>query len=256
MSFLDASWSVAKTCQGITDFARNVSFNKRSYRDGSNYTPPNGVHKTDVSTVDIVAENGLDWIKVCQLSEGSLLREIFKSGWTEDSDDAISDDEQLDQELGLLKTMRCIVQASRRERVRCRHPAVRLVLLNISRNTQEQAVAQCLKSIRALGVIVQTAEDFPSSPLNLTQEVLDRMTADQFHTFTSQLNIDPSLLIAFASDISNRELAPQDWHCDNMSDQIKLEMGLKVSDLLPVSRTPANHDSKRSQTANISLLAY
>jgi hypothetical protein len=111
------------------------------------------------------------------------------------------------------------------------HPTVRLVLLNISRDAQ-RPVIELLNKIRSLGVIVQTAEDFPSSPLPFSQDVLDRMTAEQFHAFTPQLNIDPSVLIALANDNTNRELVPESWHSDNISDQMKSKVGLKVSDSL------------------------
>jgi hypothetical protein len=119
---LETMWSIAKKCQGITIFDKEVSLNKRCYKDNPFYTS-NGQHKIDVSRIDIVAEHESKWIKVSNFTEDRILRDIYKSDWSGQSDHESygDDDEDFDLIIPLFKTATNLVKASRRERVQLTH---------------------------------------------------------------------------------------------------------------------------------------
>jgi hypothetical protein len=86
-----------------------------------------------------------------------------------------------------------------------------------------------------LGVIVQTVEDLPeaSPPVDA---VLQQLAADRFESFSEVLNIDCTVLLAFASDLSHGRVEPEDWHNKAISRQIEMESN---DQLLPNSLFPA-----------------
>lgn len=169
--------------------------NRKHHVKHSNLTPPNGNGiKEDETYVDIIAQNGLDWVKLSRVTEDRLLREIFKSGWADRKEDEISDDEDHKDKIDLLRIMTRIAQASSRTRVRCRHPSVRLVLPNIGMDAS-QPVIDLFDEIRSLGILIQTKEDLPTTAVPMSKQILDRMTADRFSRFTSVLNLDTTVII-------------------------------------------------------------
>lgn len=119
--------------------------------------------------------------------------------------------------------------------VRYQHPNVRLVLPNIKAHPDAKVVANVLRQIRNLGVIVQTAEDMPLE-FPPVAEVLTRLDADPFGSFSGTLNVDCSILLAFASDVSHGRVEAKDWHNKIISRQIKME---NEDQVLPNSMWPA-----------------
>jgi hypothetical protein len=96
-------------------------------------------------------------------------------------------------------------------------------------------VANFLRQIRNLGVNVQTAEDMPSTFPSVT-EVLSRLDTDPFEAFSGTLNVDCSILLAFASDVSHGRVEPEHWHNKIISRQIEME---SEDNVLPSSIWPA-----------------
>ena len=130
-------------------------------------------HRNQSAVVDIVAQDGLEWIKVSSATEKRIIWDMAKAGvcieasvsssavsqlqstkggeynanfiqWvglssdeSEDASDAPTDDEYEPQ--GLVKQIEALVKASQATRVRYRHPKIRLVLPRINRN--------CLKEV-------------------------------------------------------------------------------------------------------------
>ena len=92
-----------------------------------------------------------------------------------------------------------------------------------------------LQKIKDLGVILETAEDIPEIPVPLS-EARWRMIPDPFDGFSSTLNVDTTLLLAFTSDLSYDSVEPEHWHNRMISYQIKME---KEAPLLPSFLWPA-----------------
>ena len=82
---------------------------------------------------------------------------------------------------------------------------------------------------------MQTAEDVPKVSPQVSV-VLKQLTADRFESFSEVLNIDCTILLAFASDLSHGRVEPEDWHNKAISRQIEMENN---EQLLPSSLLPA-----------------
>jgi len=186
--------------------------------------------------VDIVSKGGLEWTKVSSITEKRIIWDLAKSGWVAESSGEESDvpDENADPE-GLLKQVEALVKASRASRVRYQYPGIRLVLPKIKAKPDAKEVAHVLQQIRNLGVTIQTAEELPSE-IPAVAEVLDRLAADPFEFFSKTLNVDCTILLAFASDLSHGRVQPADWHHKAISRQIEME---REDHLLPNSLWPA-----------------
>jgi hypothetical protein len=199
-------------------------------------------NRSHQAMVDIIAQNGLEWIKVSSTTEKRIIWDLAKAGYAgASSDENYSDsesDDELDDAIGLLKQVKALVKASRAARIRYRHPSIRLVLPRISKNGPKQVQA-VLQQIKALGVTVQTAEDIPSSqPI---AEVSHQLATDRYASFSETINLDCTILLAFVSDLSHGRVEPQDWHNMDIARQIKLEA---EDQLLPSILWPACSDRK------------
>lgn len=190
--------------------------------------------------VDIVAQNGLEWVKVSSTTEKRIIWDLAKAGYAGSSSDEeySEEDDELDDPVGLLNQVKSLVKAAGTARIRYQHPSVRLVLPRIGADIPKQ-VRQVLDQIRALGVTVQTAEDMPKS--QPVAEVFPLLAADRFTSFSETINLDCTILLAFVSDLSHGRVEPQDWHNKDIARQIRLEV---EDQLLPSSLWPACSDRK------------
>ena len=112
---------------------------------------------------------------------------------------------------------------------------LRLVLPRIRMQQCHNEVLKILQKIKDLDVIVETAEDVQIAPITVA-EVSDRMLPDPFDGFSDTLNVDTTLLLAFASDLSYDSVESKDWHHRMIFHQIKME---KQDHLLPSVLWPA-----------------
>lgn len=133
-----------------------------------------------------------------------------------------------------MKQVENLVKAAKATRVRYRHPQVRLVLPRISHTPKAKEVGMVLQKIRNMGVILQTSEDITPEPM--FGHIVQNLVQDRFHTFSEVLNMDCTVLLAFASDLSHGRVEPQDWHNKMIQRQRVMEA---EEQLLPSSLWPA-----------------
>lgn len=188
--------------------------------------------------VDVVAQEGLEWIKVSSKTEKRIIWDLAKAGWVGDSSDEESEDDSIsddDDPEGLLKQVEALKKASLATRVRYQHPKIRLVLPRINGIPDSKEVRQVLQKIRDLGVTVQLADSIPAIAPPV-RKVLNSMVADRFASFSESLNIDCTILLAFASDLSHGQVETEEWHHQAIQRQIEME---SQDQLLPSSLWPA-----------------
>lgn len=198
--------------------------------------------------VDIVAQEGAEWVKVSTITETRLLFELAKAGWecgdsTDDSEDehengdvtyssrAGNGDEgrSNDNKVELVKLAEDLKKAATCTRVRYRHPTVRFILPKLHSHSLP-AIDAILAAIRATGATVQCASDLPPHPAPngpATQADLpatfSRLLPHPFAHFTPTLNIDCTILLALVSDLSHQPIAPEPWFHKAITRQIELE---------------------------------
>ncbi|KAF2429804.1 hypothetical protein EJ08DRAFT_268477 [Tothia fuscella] len=216
-SFVEAIWNIAKSRSAISV-----------------------IHSPSYPAVDIVAQNGLQWIKVSTMAEKRLLMDMAKQGWDwqgasdsdSDGDKDLKDSkvkidlENEEDDIPLVKTAKRLIKASREKRVIYRWPQAQLVLTRIFSGNKD--IDALLDSIRLLGCTVQTAGQIPLTPS--IDSVLDDLVVDDRRSFSTTLNIDCTILLGLVSDISHGRVEEQPWFNNDIRRQIKSE---EVEKLMP-----------------------
>ncbi|KAL4821263.1 hypothetical protein BDW67DRAFT_172103 [Aspergillus spinulosporus] len=267
LPFYEAVWTIAKrSCTGL------VAFGKRFYWDGEREwtTGKDGKNKKVKDKnkrsvfVDIVADDGEEWVKVSTISETRLLFEMAKKGWEADSDvnsdgeertvlqnhDCGDDNDDDDDEIELLKLAGDMRKAANIVRVHYRRPRLRFVLPKVEEGSNPE-IDDLLKSIRSYGVIVNCGKDvFTSRPytkpksdnamvhdsVDSVQDEIRNLLPNRFKRFTSTLNVDCTLLLAIVSDLShckNIATSPQHHKAINRQIEIERERPLLSAELWP-----------------------
>ncbi|KAJ5893466.1 hypothetical protein N7495_005157 [Penicillium taxi] len=217
LPFYQAVWDIVKgSCVGL------LALGKRFYWESE--TNPKEVNESSLPGkqpskdkrksvyVDVVADDGEEWVKVSTISESRLLFEMAKKGWEGDDSDEMSEEEVILQnfhgengedddegELELIQLARDLRKAANSTRVRYRHPRVRIVLPKIEEGNFPE-INEMIKEMRSFDIQVdcQNTLAVNSSTLDLT-----RLLPRPYKKFTSTLNVDCTLLLAIVSDLSH-----------------------------------------------------
>ncbi|KAJ6139684.1 hypothetical protein N7471_006170 [Penicillium samsonianum] len=261
LPFYQAVWRIASgSCSGL------VALGKRFYWDGETKATerknasgkgkgggaaqpekqPNKDKRKSVF-VDVVADDGEEWVKVSTMSESRLLFEMAKKGWEGDSDeDEWSDggkgrtilhnfdedgDDDDDDELELIKLARDLRKASDATRVRYKHPWLRVVIPKIEEGSVPEIDA-VLNEMRSYGIQVDCQGSLPAE----TRTGLAHLLPQPFKNFTSTLNVDCTLLLALVSDLSHVKDIPISPHFHRAivrQIEVEREKPLLTSELWP-----------------------
>lgn len=216
-TFYDSVWTAAKNCTGVTGISQRFYWEPTTRANRRN-------KKFFSAMVDIVASDGHEWVKVCSITERRMIYDMAKAGlvWGSESDesDADHDLDDSDDDEGLLKVAKSLVKASKANRLRYKHPRIRMVLPRITFGSSKD-IDRVLRQISAMGITLQTAGDIkPPSPLaeSLSQIPVDRLTG-----FGDILNLDCTILITLVSDMCHAQVAKAEWHHKNVNRQIEVE---------------------------------
>ncbi|KAL1954167.1 hypothetical protein VTO42DRAFT_1575 [Malbranchea cinnamomea] len=226
--------------------------------------------------VDIVADNGEEWVKVSTVTPNRLLFELAKLGW--EAGDSTSeleeedgfhnirlqhddDGDDSDDMVELVKLAVDLKKAAAMVRVRYKHPRIRFILPKIVEG-QFPEVDKILQDIRKIGVVVECgtgSNDLfdnlaagkpitrPLTPVPL-EEVLPSILPNPYAHRTNILNVDCTLLLALVSDISHiRDIDPSPSHHRAITRQIELEA---KQPLVPSELWPAMGDKDLVCTAD------
>ncbi|KAL8712102.1 MAG: hypothetical protein Q9220_003536 [cf. Caloplaca sp. 1 TL-2023] len=263
LPFYSAVWDAAKTSSGL------VAFTKRFYWDAppTRRTKRAQLPKKNCALVDIVAQDGQQWIKVSTVTETRLLFELAKAGWEgadSDSNDVSDEDgilvnglahnsldddnpsinghlqsnnnsrenEDGDDRVEIIRQAQDLKKASLAHKVHYKHPSITIILPKISQNPPPE-VARIIDTIRSTGASVRLGS---SSPLPDLETSFHNLVLDPFTGLTSTLNIDCTILLALVSDLSHSATTPEPWFHKAISRQLELE---EREQLLPSTLWPA-----------------
>ncbi|KAJ5587390.1 uncharacterized protein N7459_003155 [Penicillium hispanicum] len=262
LPFYQAVWDIAKgSCEGL------VALGKRFYWDDEVAIPESKSKSTGNADskkqsnkdkrksvfVDIVADEGEEWVKVSTLSETRLLFEMANKGWERASEQEFSDDgsegpprtvlrnfegeddreDDDDDELELIKLAKDLRKAADAARVRYKHPRLRVVLFKIQEGNSPE-IDDIVNEMRSYGVEVVYQN---SLPVATGKSGLVHLLPQPFKKFTPTLNVDCTLLLAMVSDLSHvKDIAPSPSFHRAIVRQIEVE---KEKPLLPTELWPA-----------------
>jgi hypothetical protein len=250
LTYYEALWGAAKRSRGLQAFRKYYFWDRHKAPAGKRTLKGLSLGKGGVgkgktaALVDIVADEGSEWIRVSTVSEKRIIFDLAKLGWVNDSD---SDEDMLDNptrptdwqdeddedQIDVVRNARELARAAQANPVRGRPPKVRFVLTRIVAGEMKE-VDTIIAKIRATGAIVQCAEDIP--PAQPLQAVLDDLLVDRTRALSDTLNIDCTILLALVSDISHKPCPILDWYPGEVQAQIKEEAG---ENLLPTHLYPA-----------------
>ncbi|KAJ4372585.1 hypothetical protein N0V86_007947 [Didymella sp. IMI 355093] len=248
LTYYEALWGAAKRSCGLQAFRKYYFWDRHKAPAGRRTLKGLSLGKGGVgkgktaALVDIVADEGREWIRVSTVSEKRIIFDLAKLGWVNDSDsdDDLPDarltnweDEEDEDQVDIVRNARELARAARANPVGGRPPKVRFVLTRIDVGKMKEVDAIIAK-IRATGAIVQCAEDIP--PPQPLQAVLDDLLVDRTRALSDTLNIDCTILLALVSDISHKPCPILDWYPGEVQAQIKEEAG---ENLLPTHLYPA-----------------
>lgn len=248
--YYEALWGAAKRSRGLQSF--------RKYFFWDRHTAPAGKHTTKglslskgsqtknktAALVDIVAEEGSEWIRVSTVSEKRILFDLAKLGWVNDLDSdedgdtldarSIGDDEDDDEDqVDVVRNARQLARAAKANPIHGHPPKVRFVLTRVVAG-KSPPVDTVINKIRATGAIVQCGDEIPPTPSIDT--VLPQLLIDRSRALSNTLNIDCTILLALISDISHKPCPILDWYPGEVRAQIQEEA---EEHLLPTHLYPA-----------------
>ncbi|KAA8903852.1 hypothetical protein FN846DRAFT_907974 [Sphaerosporella brunnea] len=235
LPYLEAVWMYAKSTTGITALCKTFSYTEPepSGRRG------NKKKKSNV-TVDIVAQNGLQWIKVSLLTPRRLLFEIAKAGWEESAEFSDEDPEDRDAALATGSTSLSqladnLLLAASQTRIQYLHPAITFVLPNLPPSTAE--VRSFLTSLQEKGITISTPSGTLPATLGSLIDSISSPLARRALPLSNTLNIDTTILLALISDISHHASVPKEprfHHAILRQLEMEAERGMIKDHLLPV----------------------
>ncbi|OCK78394.1 hypothetical protein K432DRAFT_302073 [Lepidopterella palustris CBS 459.81] len=229
--YYEALWAAAKRSSGLLSFRKNFFWNRDiDHRQKLTQGGSKSLAKSNrgdkqskpSALVDIVACDGLEWIRVSTVSEKRLLFDLAKLGWQNDAFSSSDSDSDLEDqpnkpsvskfndedEVLLVKNARDLARAAAVNRISGKQPRVRFILTRISSGKVKEIDA-VLAKVRATGAILQCENDLePTPPL---ASVLPNLLVDRSKNLSEVLNIDCTILLAVISDISHYDVPMQDW---------------------------------------------
>ncbi|KAJ5568479.1 hypothetical protein N7450_010965 [Penicillium hetheringtonii] len=204
LPFYQAVWNIARgSCSGLVAMGKRFYWDRaalpledkiKQKGEGSWEKKRPGKNKSKGVFVDIVADDGDEWVKVSTISESRVLFDMAKKGWEKDSEDEFSDEDgegprkrtvlrnfngehsnedsdDDDDELELIKLARDLRKAADATRVRYKHPRLRIVLPKIEEGSVDE-IDDVLKEMRGYGIKVECQN---SQPASTTQPELARL---------------------------------------------------------------------------------
>ena len=260
LPFYQAVWDIAKfSCEGLVSLGKRfywdtetrfAEWKTKGTRNGDPEKLPNKNKRKSVF-VDIVANDGMEWVKVSTLSENRLLFEMAKKGWERDSEEEWSDDndgpsrrtvlrnfdrgddEDDDDELELIKLARDLRKAANAVRVKYKHPRIRVVLFKIQEGHVPE-IDDIVNEMRSYHMEVVCQNSLPATGGTVG---LAHLLPQPFKKFTPTLNVDCTLLLAMVSDLSHiKGIAPSPSFHRAIIRQIEVE---REQPLLPTELWPA-----------------
>ncbi|KAF2825636.1 hypothetical protein CC86DRAFT_370588 [Ophiobolus disseminans] len=238
--YYEALWNAAKNTSGLQAFRKYFYWDKK----GRNTTKGKGgasKGKTN-ALVDIVANEGSQWLRVSTLSEKRLLFDLAKLGWMNDSDSdedmpearpSSEDDDDDEDQVDIVRSARELARAAKANPIGGRPPKVHVILTRIIAGKTKE-IDSILNKIRATGAVVHCANDIPPAPS--LELVLPRLLIDRSRALSDTLNIDCTILLALVSDISHKPCPILDWYPGEVRAQIQEEA---EENLLPTHLYPA-----------------
>ncbi|KAF8421048.1 hypothetical protein EV426DRAFT_226528 [Tirmania nivea] len=235
LGYFELVWAAAKSSTGLCSILTHVH--------ETGLRPSVKQEKAVKSVqVEVIAQDGLQWIKLNAISPKRLMYELAKSGYegfpslppSSDSDSELTaaeaDDEDDDDDdwnrtaissIPLIRHADLLSRAAKNTWVNYRHPHITYLFQNVHLHNSPAPIKAIIRRLQQTGATVHCADEPPSSstsnhglitalhnPLSLKDTLRKLKERDLYAHISHKLNIDCTILLALASDISNTTVAP------------------------------------------------
>jgi hypothetical protein len=282
LPFYQSVWDIAKgACSGLTALGKRFYWDEEEQQQqqqqpkagekksaeksdgvGQGEKQPNKDKRNSVF-VDIVSDDGAEWVKVSTVTQDRLLFEMAKNcwEWEPDSEDEMEEGDATEHvkvegrmlpmtrrtrnmygddgndKIELIRLAVDLRKAADATRVGYKHPRIRVVLPRIEQGNIDE-IDDIIEEMRSWGMDV----DCKKSLKLTTHSGLEHLLPHPFKKFTSTLNVDCTLLLAMVSDLSHfKDIPPEPHFHRAILRQIEIE---KQKPLLPTELWPAMGDHK------------
>lgn len=247
---LETAWDVVKRCRGLELLAFKFSLHASvgpcplCLSKGKKKCPPKGKQDSkSVVYVDAVVDGGAEWLRIIGIDERRLLHEMAEMGWEWGGEDESDDDEDCD--VPVAETVRQLVSAARANKHNYRYPRLHIVFTRIAEgsNVEIDRLLRKLRGLRSQGVEIQidcSNSQFLATPPPALETALQNLVAEDLSNVTPTVNLDCSILVALASDVTHADIEIQPWHRNDLVVQIREEAEIGsslVKALYPVLRS-------------------
>ncbi|KAF4551130.1 Hypothetical protein D9617_14g075860 [Elsinoe fawcettii] len=238
LPFLAAIWNLAKGTSGLVGMQKRFYYGEyvergtmRSARRtarGRRRGPGNPLVKSGKALVDVVAREGLEWIKVSLVTNHRLIMDKAREGWAEDSSEDEGSDSDAsatsagdpDASIPVVKVGEAMLAASKEVRIKTKTPHVRMVLPRIVEG-QLPEIDKIISRLRSKGIAVECGpQTVMPQPLDA---VINKMITNPFADFSPALNIDCTILLGLVSDFSHSEVESEPWFHRALKRQVEIE---------------------------------
>jgi hypothetical protein len=232
---LETAWDIVKRCHGLDrltyKFSRHASVGKCPICKGKKKCPPKGQQDSkSVVWVDAVVEGGAEWLRIIGIEEKRLLMHMAQGGWDWEADRDTEDEEMdEDSDISVVVTVRQLIEAALVNRHDYKPPRLRIMFTRIAEGSNSE-VDRLIRHMRAMGKegveveIVCANSDFLMTPPPALELALKNLIVDGTTDITPVVNLDCSILVTLASDVTHSHVEIQPWHRNDVSAQIREEM--------------------------------
>ncbi|KAJ8120844.1 hypothetical protein ONZ43_g2553 [Nemania bipapillata] len=235
LPYWHAVWDVAKNSKDIVKLRHPVfsgPFKHRILAPGirvrdivsSGGSEPKRKQFRPSMRIDVICDGGLSWYKVSTLTNRRLLFDMAKEAmYCGDSDDSDSAEgvAQNFSDVPLVKLALSLKMIAQGHQIRNTSPTPNLVLPRVLEGECAE-VDKIVKLCRDLGVNV-LCRGALTQPPPFSKGLLYKMVPSPKRHITEELNIDTSVLVALASDISHFQVTKESWLGQSQKDHVDLE---------------------------------
>ncbi|KAI9295507.1 hypothetical protein K502DRAFT_218044 [Neoconidiobolus thromboides FSU 785] len=179
LPYLEAVYLAAKNQQGLVTLFKTFSYNIKI----------DGEIINEKITIDIIANHGLDWIKVSARNTKYLISQSKIVNEEEEMEEMGDDNTELSEIENKAYQMKC---AAIENQIHFKIPNIKFSFLNI--NFNQPYYFPLINKLLQLNIIPEKINSNPSSTLSLS---------DKTNLSTEYLNLDCTTLIALASELTN-----------------------------------------------------
>ncbi|CAK7206613.1 hypothetical protein SEUCBS139899_009413 [Sporothrix eucalyptigena] len=275
----EGMWRITKTCEGLLALERRFSraplgtvigeSPKRLKYKSAVVEGAGGNNGSEGAFVNIVVDNGREWLRVLTTTNAQLMVELAENGWEWGSDGEDEEDDELQDiaDMSLVKTALGLAEGAYANRYKGAYPRICIILTRIEddvervegddKQREAAEISRYLGKVRR-GLAARLAQVSPDidgnslqisihtarAPRTMAQPpedldfVVDRLLPKVSTPVTPTVNIDTSILIALVSDITHSNVAIQNWHTAQRIDEITRE-SQKPGDVLKTLMTQA-----------------